>query len=82
MTARPVFAPPHAAAVFIAAVLATAIAIGVLTVVSGLFLDDGTPFEQLVVAERACAHYAFVSEREACANAYVAASRGQSVASR
>jgi len=82
MTARPVFTPSHTAAVFVAAVLATAIAIGVLTLVSGLFQSDGSPFDRLVVAERACAHYTFISERDACANAYVAASRGQSVASR
>jgi hypothetical protein len=64
-----------------AAVLSTVIAIGLLTAVTGLFQRDGAPFEQIVIAEHACANHAFISEREACVRLYLAASRVQNVAS-
>jgi hypothetical protein len=62
--------------------LPTLIAIGVLTAVTGLFQRDGAPFEQVVIAEHACANYALVSERETCVHLYLATSRVQNVASR
>jgi hypothetical protein len=66
----------------LAAALATLIAIGILTAVTDLFQRDGAPFEQVVVAEHACAKHEFVSERQECVRLFLATSRVQSVASR
>jgi len=82
MNAKPTLARPHVVTTIVAAALATLIAIGLLTAVTGLFQRDGAPFEQLVIAEHACANYAFVSERETCVRLYLAASRVQNIASR
>ena len=82
MNAKPTLASPHVVTTIIAAALATLIAIGLLTAVTGLFQRDGAPFEQLVIAEHACANYAFVSERETCVRLYLSTSRVQNVASR
>ena len=82
MNAKPTLARPHVVTTLLAAALATLIAIGLLTAVTGLFQRDGAPFEQLVIAEHACANYAFVSERPTCVRLYLAASRVQNVASR
>ena len=82
MFIRPTFSRPHAASTLVAAASAALIAIGLLTFVTGAFQRDGAPFEQLVVAERACAKEVYVSERESCMRAYLAASRPESVASR
>jgi hypothetical protein len=81
MNAKPTLARPRVVTT-VAAALSTVIAIGLLTAVTGLFQRDGAPFEQVVIAERACANYAFVSERETCVRLYLATSRVQSVASR
>jgi hypothetical protein len=82
MNAKPTLARPHVVTTILGAALATLIAIGLLTAVTGLFQRDGAPFEQLVIAEHACANYAFVSERQTCVRLYLAASRVQNVASR
>ena len=82
MNAKPTLARPHVVTTLVAAALATLIAIGLLIAVTTLFQRDGAPFEQLVIAEHACATYAFVSERETCVRLYLAASRVQNVASR
>jgi hypothetical protein len=82
MNARPTLARPHVVTTIVAAAMSSLIAIGLLTAVSGLFQRDGAPFEQVVIAEDACANYAFVSERETCVGLYLAASRVRNVASR
>jgi len=82
MNAKSKLASPHAVTTLVAATLATLIAIGLLTAVTGLFKRDGVPFEQVVIAEHACANYAFVSEREACVRLFLATSRVRNVASR
>ena len=82
MNAKPTLARRHVVTTTVAAALSALIAIGLLTTVTGLFQRDGTPFEQLVIAEHACANYAFVSERETCVRLYLAASRFRNVASR
>jgi len=82
MNAKPTLARPHVVTTLVAAALATLIAIGLLAAVTGLFQRDGAPFERLVIAEHACANYAFVSERQNCVRLYLAASRVQNVASR
>jgi len=47
-----------------------------------MFQREGTPFEQLVVAEQACADRTFVSERQTCVRSFIAATRVQNIASR
>ncbi|HEX4524482.1 MAG TPA: hypothetical protein VH704_13250 [Casimicrobiaceae bacterium] len=66
----------------VAVALATLIAVGLLDGVATLFLRDGTPFEQALIAERACSEYRFVSEREACMRAFAARADRPAVASR
>lgn len=80
MNAKPTFTRPHTATSIVAAALAALISLGLLGAVTGLFQRDGTPFEQVVIAERACADQQFVSERECCVRAYL--SRLETVASR
>jgi len=82
MYARPVLPPPRLGVVVAAATLSFLAAIGLFASVAGLFLGDGMPFEQVVVAERACAEAAFVSEREACIRSFIAATHERRVASR
>ena len=82
MNAKPTLSRPHVVTTIAAAALSALLAGGLLTAVTGLFLRDGTPFEQVVAAEQACKNYAFVSERETCVRLFLAASRRQSVASR
>ena len=55
MNAKPVLARPHILTTIAGAALAAVIAIGLLSAVAGLFQRDGAPFEQVVVAEHACA---------------------------
>ncbi|MGE5667486.1 MAG: hypothetical protein ACM338_04760 [Betaproteobacteria bacterium] len=76
------FARPNVGATIAAAALAVLIAIGLLGSVAGIFQRDGAPFEQLVVAERACANHSFVSERETCMRLHLAALRVRHIASR
>jgi hypothetical protein len=82
MNAKPVLAGPHIVTTIAAAALSALIAIGLLSAVTGLFQRDGAPFEHVVIAERACANYGFVSEREACVRLFLAASRVRNVATR
>ena len=82
MNARSTLAPPNVVTTIAAAALAVLIAIGLLSSVTSLFQRDGAPFEQLVIAERACANHSFVSERETCVRLYLAASRIRNIASR
>lgn len=82
MNVKSKLARPRVGTTLVALALSTLIAIGLLTAVTGLFQRDGAPFEQVVIAEHACANYAFVSERETCVRLYLAASRVQNVASR
>jgi hypothetical protein len=77
---KPTFA--HEKAVIWVAVLAmlgTAIGIGVLTAVTGLF-QSAELLGRLAAAERACAQHAFLSERETCVSEWLAASQPPSVA--
>jgi len=74
MNAKPTLARPHVAATMVAAALSILIAIGLLTAVTGSFQRDGAPFEQVVIAEHACASKVFVSERETCVRSQLAAS--------
>ena len=82
MNTKPVLARPHIGTTLVAAVLSVLIGIGLLAAIAGVFLRDGAPLEQVVIAEHACANHTFISEREACVRLYLAASRVQDVASR
>ena len=82
MNTKPVLARSHVATTIVATTLSALTAIGLLSAVAGLFQREGAPFEQVVIAERACTNYAFVSEREACVRSFLAASRVRNVASR
>ncbi len=82
MNAKPAFARRPAAVNVAAAALAVLIGFGTLGAVTGMFQREGTPFEQLVVAEQACADRTFVSERQTCVRSFIAATRVQNVASR
>ena len=82
MSTKPFFPNPRVVTTIVVATLSALIAICLLNAVTGLFQRDGVPFEQVIIAERACANYAFVSEREACVRAVLAASRVRTLASR
>ena len=82
MNAKPTLASPHGLTTLIAAALSAILAIGLLTAVTALMQRDGAPFEQVVVAEHACADYSFLSERETCVRSYTAASGVRNVAIR
>jgi hypothetical protein len=64
------------------AALATVIALGILSAVVILFQSRGAPMERLAAAERACAEHAYQSERVACMNEWLAASRPETIARR
>ena len=64
------------------AAFATVIALSILWAVVVLFPSRGAPMERLPAAERACAHYAYQSERIACATQWLAESQVTSVANR
>lgn len=82
MNAGSTLARPNVVTTIAVAALAVLIAIGLLGSVAGLFQRDGAPFEQLVIAERACANHGFVSERETCVRLYLAALQVRNIASR
>ncbi len=66
----------------VAAALSLLVAIGLLSAGAGLFLRDGTPLQNVAIAERACSGFAFVSERETCVRSFFAAVYRKRVASR
>jgi hypothetical protein len=72
----------HIVMMIVAVALSALIAIGLLSAVAGLFLRDGTPYEQVAIAERACANHAFVSDREACARVFLCGANVSRVANR
>lgn len=80
MNAKPIHARRPIGTTLVAAALSTLVAIALLSTVSSLFLRDGAPLAKVTIAERACADYAFVSERETCMRT-LAASRARNVAS-
>ena len=82
MNAMPTFPRSSSFSIILAATLATCIAIGFLTAVAFLFQRDGAPFEQLVAAERACAQYVYVSDREVCMREWLVTAHASNVASK
>ncbi|HEX9276337.1 MAG TPA: hypothetical protein VGA51_08060 [Casimicrobiaceae bacterium] len=81
MNTMPVLACPLGQTI-VAVALSFLVAIGLFTAVAGLFLRDGTPLQNVAIAERACSEFALVSEREACVRSFLAAAYRQRVASR
>ena len=69
-------------AIVAAAALAVLISVGLLGGMTALFLSEGLPFEQAVIAERACGESAFLSDRQASVRAFLAATQRPAVASR
>ena len=82
MNAKPTLARPSSLSITVVAALAAFIAIGLLTAVTFLFQRDGAPMARLAAAERACAQFAYVSEREICMRQWIAAASAPNVASR
>jgi len=82
LNTTPTLARPHIVSTIGAAALSSCVAIGLLAAVADIFQRDGAPFKHVVIAEQACAHHVFVSERATCVRLYLAASRFQVVASR
>ena len=80
MNAQLKFAFPRPTLTVAAATLATVIALGILWGVVTLFQSRGAPMERLGAAERVCAHYIYLSERQACMNEWLAASQPVTVA--
>jgi hypothetical protein len=80
MEVRPALARRHPVATIAASILAGVIGMGLLSTVAGMFQRDGSPLERIVVAERACSHYAFESERMNCVSMFLVEARSQRVA--
>jgi hypothetical protein len=82
MNAKLNLASPSSTLTVATAALATVVALGILWVVVTLFQSRGAPMERLAAAERACAQHAYQSERAACMNEWLAASRPEAMARR
>lgn len=80
MNATPTLPQASALKTSVIAALAAFIAIGLLSAVVVLFQRDGAPMERLAAAERACAGYAYVSDREACMREWLVAKGASNVA--
>jgi hypothetical protein len=80
--AIPAYATHNAILTCAAAALATLIAVSILAAVAYLFQRDGKPLARVAAAERACAHYSYLSERQACMNKWLAASQSRTVPGR
>lgn len=82
MKSTPTVTAKEAISTFATAALASFIAMGILSGVAFLFLREGKPFQRLAAAERACAHYSYLSERKVCMDAWLAAAQSGAVAHR
>lgn len=82
MNAKLNFASSGSIQTVAAAAAATVIALGILSSVAVLFQLDGKPLERLAAAERACAHFSYLSERQVCMDSWLAASQPGPVARR
>lgn len=75
MNAKPTIASPRPIDTVLAATIAAIFALGILWAIVILFQSRGAPMERLAAAERACAHHAYPSERQACVQQWFAESR-------
>ena len=81
MNAKPTLARPRFLQCFVGALLSAVISAGLLGAVSSLFHSEGTPFGNVVAAERSCRNHAFVSERAECVRRELAGPIGAMIAS-
>jgi hypothetical protein len=65
----------------VAAALATLITAVLFGTVVASLQSDGLPLERAAAAQRACATYRFVSERESCVDRYAASQHPEALAS-
>ena len=65
-----------------AAALSVIIALGLFAGIPNAFQREGTPFERVAAAERACSEYTFVSERDSCVRSRLSSAQLRNVASR
>lgn len=82
MKSAPTVTAKEAISTFVTAALASFIAMAILSGVAFVFLREGKPLQRLAAAERACAHYSYLSERKVCMNAWLAAAQSGAVAHR
>ncbi|HKE40347.1 MAG TPA: hypothetical protein VKG21_10950 [Casimicrobiaceae bacterium] len=82
MNAKPILDRHNVGTTIVAAGLSVLISIGLLIAVAELFAQDGTPLQNVVIAERACSELAFVSDRNACVRQFLAVSAHRRIASR
>lgn len=82
MTSKLPYPRPRAVYVVAIAAAAAIIAVSLLSTLVVHFERDGKPLANLVAAERACAQFAYVSERELCMSRWLAALRSEAVAKR
>lgn len=82
MQSSPTLARPHIGSTIAAAALSLLIATSLLLGITELFVQDGFPLQDAVIAERACSAYSFWSEREACVQSLLAASYHHRIATR
>lgn len=82
MSETPIFATQASISTFAAAVLATVIAVGILSAVAIMFQRDGKPLQRVAAAARACVHHNYQSERQACMKEWLAGSQSGIVARR
>ena len=68
--------------IIVAGTLSCLIAIGLVVGIVELFLRDGTPLQNVIIAQQACSEFSFVSERDACVKRFLAASDHRRVARR
>ncbi len=81
MNTQPILPRPLGTTV-VAAALSFLITIGLFSGVTVLMLREGTPLQNVIIAERACNNLAFVSEREACMRSFLARAYDRHIASR
>ncbi len=82
MNTRPVLIRPHVGTTIVAAALSVVIATLLLLGVVELFVRDGFPLQNVVIAEAVCGEHSRGSERDACVQSLLAGSYHRHVASR
>ncbi len=82
MNARPRVPRMDVRPTVIAAAVAALVSIVLLASVVALFTREGAPLQEIATAQQACADHPYVSERDACVQSYIAATRRAVVARR
>jgi len=82
MKPKPILTRRRIGTALLATTLSVFVTVGLIGAVVGVFQRDGVLFEEVVMAEHACADRAFVADREACVRLRIARSRIRGAASR